>query len=139
MIFNNKLPKIKAFIIQGCLDEQKTNTRKNIYQDQNNIRPQSYEFLFFYCVQLSRDENPDPVGSVDFWPAGSGSDTFFTGSDTFFTGSDTFVPGSGFGSFLSQSIYQIIFILEQNINQNQQIQAKMMGYKIEFYSYLPNI
>ena len=25
-----------------------------------------------------RDEDPDPVGSVDFWPAGSG--TFFNGS-----------------------------------------------------------
>ena len=25
-----------------------------------------------------RDEDPDPVGSVDFWPAGSG--TFFIGS-----------------------------------------------------------
>ena len=72
---------------------------------------------------FSRNDNP--VGSVDFWPAGSGSDTFFTGSDTF-------CPGSGFGSFLSQLIYQIIFILEQNINQNQHIQAKMMGYKIEF-------
>ena len=27
-----------------------------------------------------RDEDPDPVGSVDFMPAGSGSFTFFTGS-----------------------------------------------------------
>ena len=25
-----------------------------------------------------RDEDPDPVGSVDFWPTGSG--TFFNGS-----------------------------------------------------------
>ena len=25
---------------------------------------------------LSRDEDPDPVGIVDFWPAGSGSGIF---------------------------------------------------------------
>jgi len=28
----------------------------------------------------SRDEDPDLVGSVDFWPAGYGSGTFFTRS-----------------------------------------------------------
>ena len=27
-----------------------------------------------------RDEDPDPVGSVAFWPAGTGSGTFFLGS-----------------------------------------------------------
>ena len=31
-----------------------------------------------------RDEDPDPVGSGDFWPAGSGSGTFFNGSGIFF-------------------------------------------------------
>ena len=31
-----------------------------------------------YNAVKSRDEDPDPVGSVDFWPAGSG--TFFIGS-----------------------------------------------------------
>ena len=29
---------------------------------------------------FSRDEDPDPVGSVDFWTAESGSVTFFIGS-----------------------------------------------------------
>ena len=33
--------------------------------------------------QYSRDEDPDPVGSVDFWPAGSGSGTFFNGSGSY--------------------------------------------------------
>ena len=33
-----------------------------------------------FCILLSRDEDPDPVGSGDFWPAGSGSGTFFNGS-----------------------------------------------------------
>ena len=36
------------------------------------------DISFFIC--LIRDEDPDPVGSVDFWPAGSGSGTFFKGS-----------------------------------------------------------
>ena len=31
----------------------------------------------------SRDEDPDPVGSGDFWPAGSGSGTFFNGSGSY--------------------------------------------------------
>ena len=33
-------------------------------------------FRFVYV----RDEDPDPVGSGDFWPAGSGAGTFFNGS-----------------------------------------------------------
>ena len=28
-------------------------------------------------IQKNRNEDPDPVGSVDFWSAGSGSVTFF--------------------------------------------------------------
>ena len=28
----------------------------------------------------SRNEDPDPVGSVDYWPARTGSGTFFIGS-----------------------------------------------------------
>ena len=39
----------------------------------------------FACLGLwgwgekSRDEDPDPVGSVDFWPAGSRFSNFFNG------------------------------------------------------------
>ena len=32
-------------------------------------------------ILTGRDEDPDPVGSVDFWAAGSGSVTFFTDPD----------------------------------------------------------
>ena len=39
-------------------------------------------FNLFPCTfVLYRDEDPDPVGSVDFWPAGSG--TFFIGSGSY--------------------------------------------------------
>ena len=54
------------------------------FKDQVNVP------VFFV---LSRDEDPDPVGSVDFWA--SGSVIFFNGS----------------GSYLKQRMYKTIFIL----------------------------
>ena len=33
-----------------------------------------------FCLLSDRDEDPDPVGSGDFWPAGSGSGTFYNRS-----------------------------------------------------------
>ena len=53
----------------------------------------SSSFLWFwliFCVNF-RDEDPDPVGSVDFWA------------------SITFFNGSGSWSYLYQRIYKIIF------------------------------
>ena len=35
-----------------------------------------YNRHFMKIRDITRDEDPDPVGSVDFWPAGS--DTFFS-------------------------------------------------------------
>ena len=55
-------------------------------------------------------------GSVDFWPGISGS------------GRPKINDGSG--SYLSQRIYNIIFILEQIITQNQQIQAQIQSNNI---------
>ena len=31
----------------------------------------------------AEDPDPDPVGSGDFWPVGSGSGTFFNGSGSY--------------------------------------------------------
>ena len=46
----------------------------------------SEDLSSWMCKDLSnRDEDPDPVLSIDFWPAGS----------------DTFFNGSGSGSYLS--------------------------------------
>ena len=69
----------------------------------------------------SRDE--DTVGFVDFWPTGSGSETFFIGS----------------GSYLSQQIYEITFIMNKIYARINIFKLKMMVYKIECYAYLPNI
>ena len=59
-----------------------------------------------------RDEDPDPVGSVDFLPA---------------------------GSYLLQRIYKIIFILNKIISRIKKFKHQMMVYKIEFYAYLPKM
>ena len=55
-----------------------------IYQIENLCTLKShFDFIYSICFKnkfyvRNRDEEPDPVGSVDFWP--SGSITFFIGS-----------------------------------------------------------
>ena len=39
--------------------------------------------MTFHNFLNTRDEEMDPVGSVDFWPAGSDSITFFNGSGSY--------------------------------------------------------
>ena len=41
------------------------------------------EYIYIYIAYTVRDEDPDPVGSGDFWPAGSGSGNFFNGSGSY--------------------------------------------------------
>ena len=56
-----------------------------------------------------RDEDPNPAGSVDLWPARFGSITFFKNDPD---------PDP-----TCNNGYLNYFHLEQNIDQNQQIQA----------------
>ena len=66
--------------------------------------------MYIKLLVKTRDGDLDPFGSVDLLPAGSGSITFFIGS------------GSG-PDPTSQNGFIKLIHLEQNINQNQQIQA----------------
>ena len=64
-----------------------------------------------------RDKDPDPVASVDFWPAGSGSIILFIGSES----------NTKYKKYITK------------YNPESQFKLKMIIYKIEFYAYLPKI
>ena len=49
-----------------------------------SLPPSAPEEYIMFCVRhIGKDEDPDPVGSADFWPVGSGFKTFFIGSGSF--------------------------------------------------------
>jgi len=86
----------------NVLNRQLPNGNRVVYFSGHSLLS-AYSLRLFKIILngrfYDRDEDPDPVGSGDFWPAGSGSGTFFSWS------------GSGSGSYLKQWIYKIIFIL----------------------------
>ena len=56
----------------------------------NDVREKLFNYFVYANAKFlwtktikTRDEDPDPVGSVDFWPAESGSGTFFNGSGSY--------------------------------------------------------
>ena len=62
---------------QHCGSGFKFHKRTRIRHLRKNIKSGFWKDVYLgFC----RDEDPDPIGSIGFWPAGSGSGTFFNGS-----------------------------------------------------------